>query len=280
MKTRIIVDSASDLPQNYNEILNVIPLIVSFEEEEFLDGVTLNSRQFYEKLIESDTIPKTSQITPARYEEEITKVLQDADDVLIITLSSKLSGTYQSACIAAEGFDGKVSVVDSLNATCGEAVLVELAIKLVNEGKNAKEVAAILEKEREKVKLIALLDTLEYLKKGGRISSAVALAGNLLSLKPVVAVVDGEVKLLGTARGSKKGNNYLIEEIGRIGGVNFDKPYFLAYTGLSDDLLQKYVSDCGDLWKEHTSSLPEMVVGSTIGTHIGPGAIAVAFFEK
>ena len=280
MKTQIIVDSASDLPQNNDAGLIVIPLRVNFGDEEYLDGVTLDHNTFYEKLIESDTLPKTSQITPSIYEEYINKALENADEVIIITLSSKLSGTYQSACIAADSFEGKVFVVDSKNATCGEAVLTMLAVELVNQGKTAKEAAEILTKEADKIHLVALLDTLEYLKKGGRISGAVAMAGNLLSLKPVVCIEDGEVKFLGTARGSKRGNNYLIEEIDKIGGVNFNKPFYLAYTGLSDILLQKYITDCGDLWKNHTDNLPIMRVGSTIGTHIGPGAIAVAFFEN
>ena len=127
-------------------------------------------------------------------------------------------------------------------------------------------------------RLLALLDTLEYLKRGGRISKSVAAIGGLLSIKPVIAVQNGEVCMLGKARGSKNGNNLLVQEIEKTAGVDFTRPYRLGYTGLSDALLQKYVADSRQLWQDHTESLPICTVGGTIGTHVGPGAVAVAFF--
>ena len=135
-----------------------------------------------------------------------------------------------------------------------------------------------LEKEKKNIHLIALLDTLEYLKKGGRISKTAALAGNVLSIKPVVGVVDGEVIVLGKARGSRQGNNLLAEKIKSSGGIDFQKPYFLGYTGLTDALIQKYITDNEALWKEHVKDLSVTTVGGTIGTHVGPGGIAVAYF--
>ena len=125
-----------------------------------------------------------------------------------------------------------------------------------------------------------MLDTLEYLKKGGRISAAVAFAGGVLNIKPVVCVDKGEIKMLGKARGSKQGNNLLVQEIDKAGGVDFDKPVLLGYTGLTDTLLKKYVEDSKALWAHAKSELNTSVIGSTIGTHVGPGAVAVAFFKK
>ena len=125
---------------------------------------------------------------------------------------------------------------------------------------------------------MALLDTLEYLKKGGRISSTVALAGTLLNIKPVIAVEDGEVAILGKARGSKNGGNMLMTQVEKAGGIDFSKPFCLAYTGLSDALLKKYVADSASLYEGKADYLPIHTIGSTIGTHVGPGAIAVAFF--
>lgn len=278
MNIQIITDSSSDITDITRKDLTVLPMKITFDEEEYLDGVNLSHREFYEKLVECDALPTTSQIPPYEFEEAIRKVTKSGDTAIIITLSSKLSGTYQSACIAAQEFEGQAFVVDSENATVGERALVEYALQLKDTGMEAWAIVEKLEKDKKKIRLIALLDTLEYLKKGGRISKTVALAGNVLSIKPVVGVVDGEVAMLGKARGSKQGNNLLAQHIKTSGGIDFQKPYFLGYTGLSDSLIQKYITDSEALWKEHVESLPVATVGGTIGTHVGPGAIAVAFF--
>jgi len=282
MSIRIITDSASDITQAEAQVqhLTVIPLKTIFGEQEYLDGVTLDHRTFYHKLIESDVLPTTSQIAPFDYEERFREAVEQEDEVLCITVSSKLSGCYQSACIAAEEFPGKVTVVDSLSVAIGERILIQLACQLRSDGKTAVEIRDTLNDRKHHVRLIALLDTLEYLKKGGRISSAVALAGSLLSIKPVVAIEDGEVAILGKARGSKNGSNMLMNLVEESGGICFDLPFALAYTGLEDTLLQKYIADSASLYEGKTSSLPVYPIGSTIGTHVGPGAISVAFFSN
>ena len=132
--------------------------------------------------------------------------------------------------------------------------------------------------EKKNIRIVAMLDTLEYLKKGGRISKTVAFAGGMLNIKPVVSINDGQIQILGKARGSRQGNNLLVQEITKAGGVDFDKPVLLGYTGLSDLLLKKYVSDSASLWQEHVNDLPVAAIGSVVGTHAGPGAVAVAFF--
>lgn len=280
MAIRIITDSASDITAAGRPELTVLPMTIRFGEEEFCDGVTLTHRQFYQRLIESSTLPVTSQIPPARFEEAFQAAVDAGETVVAVTLSSKLSGTWQSAMLAAQSFPGRVSVVDSRNAAIGEMILVERALQLTEDGLCAREIAGTLERERQDIRLIALLDTLEYLKRGGRISPSVALVGGLLSIRPVVAVVDGEVALLGKARGSRNGNNLLVQEIEKTAGIDFTRPYRLGYTGLDDTLLQKYIEDSGALWREHAESLPVNTIGGTIGTHVGPGAIAVAFFCK
>ena len=201
------------------------------------------------------------------------------ESAVVITLSSKLSGTWQSAMIAAREYEDSVYVVDSRNVAIGAAILAKLALRLVDEGLGAREITERLEKEREKICLIAMLDTLEYLKKGGRISAAAAFAGGVLSIKPVVCIRDGEIVILGKARGSKQGNNLLVSEIRKTGGIDFTKPILLGYTGLDDTLLQKYIEDSKALWEEGISSLETTMIGSVIGTHAGPGAVAVAFFS-
>ncbi|MBQ7293332.1 MAG: DegV family protein [Clostridia bacterium] len=282
MAVKIIVDSASDIHQaeaNEKGII-MLPMEVRIGEKAYFDGVDILPKQFYEKLIECDDLPKTSQINPFRFEEEFEKVVGGGDEAVVITISSKLSGTYLSAKQAAEKFDGKVYVVDSLNAAIGERLLCDYALRLAAAGKGAKAIADELENKKTKVRLMAMLDTLEYLKKGGRVSSAVAFAGSMLSIKPVVEVVDGEVKLVGKAMGSKKANNLLNALVEKSGGIDFSMPYGVVWSGLSDMLLKKYVADSAKLWEGNTDEVPAYMIGCTIGTHVGPGAIGVAFFEK
>ena len=280
MKIRIMTDSASDLLPPHRPEVTVLPMDVTFGGETYQDGVNLTHHQFYEKLIEGEDLPVTSQIPPARCEEAFRQAVEAGETVVAVVLSARLSGTYQSACIAAEEFPGKVFVVDSANATIGELILVERALELLDQGLDAPAIAARLEEEKGDIRLVALLDTLEYLKRGGRVSASVALVGGLLAIKPVVAVQEGEVVVLGKARGSKNGNNLLVQEIEKTGGVDFSRPYRLGYAGLDGGLLQKYIADSAALWTDHADHLPIGTVGGTIGTHVGPGAIAVAFFQK
>ena len=279
MKTRIIVDSTADLTPEYKERVHIVPLTVNFGEKEFIDGVTIEKKEFYEKLIESDVMPTTSQAGPDAFIREFDKAKEAGEEVLVITLSSKLSGTYQSACIASEDYEN-VYVVDSLTTAIGQSILVELAIGMLDEGKSAKEIAQALETEKEKVLVVALIDTLEYLKKGGRISKTSAVVGGVLNIKPVVSIDNGVINILGKARGSKMGNNLLAEEIKKAGGVDFSKPVLLGYTGISDALLQKYIEDSKHLWEGNLDEIRYEIVGSVIGTHAGPGAVAVAFFRN
>ena len=276
---RIITDSASDIVDNRREDLTVLPVSITFGSEDFRDGITLTHEAFYEKLIECDALPVTSQVAPFAFEEAFREAVEAGGQVIAITLSSKLSGTYQSACIGAEGFGGKVRVVDSENASIGQHALVEYALRLKDAGLGFEEIVERLEADKKRIRLIALLDTLEYLKKGGRISKAAAMAGSLLSIKPVIAIQCGEVAILGKARGSKQGNNLLAEQIRQTGGIDFEKPFVLGYTGLSDAMLQKYIKDHESFWKSSVDGLETSSVGGTIGTHIGPGAIGVAFFS-
>ena len=278
-KIRIITDSASDIASPHRPEITVLPLTITFGDTDYLDGVTISHREFYEKLIESDTLPKTSLISPAVFEETFEKAKAAGEDVLVITLSGKLSGTYQSAVLSAADYDN-VRVVDSENVTIGEQILVDYALRLVDEGLTLSDITYRLERAKKHIHTIGLLDTLEYLKKGGRISKTVAFVGGALSIKPVVTVADGEVVLLGKARGSRSGNNYLTQEIEKTEGIDFSMPFSLGYTGLSDVLLQKYMEDSRFLWADQTDHLPICTIGSAIGTHVGPNAIAVAFFDK
>lgn len=280
MSVRIVIDSTADLPSEQRARFTIVPLTIHFGEQEYIDGVTINHKEFYEKLIESDVLPTTSQATPAAFAQVFQEIVDAGDTAVVVTVSAKLSGTCQSATIAAEDYPGKVFIVDSNSVALGSGILAQLGLRLAEEGLPAEEIARRLLAERGNVWLIALLDTLEYLKRGGRISKTVAFAGGLLNIKPVICIREGVIEMLGKARGSKQGNNLLVKEIEQAGGVNYDKPLMLGYTGISDALLKKYVADSAPLWEGHVAQLPITVVGSVVGTHAGPGAVAVAFFAK
>lgn len=277
-KIRIITDSGSDIIDSKRDNVTVLPMSITFGDEVFYDGVTLSHSEFYMKLIESDELPKTSLIAPASFADAFEEAKNAGEKIIAITVSGGLSGTYQSAVLAAEDYDD-VYVVDSMNVTIGERILVEYALKLIDEGKDIEDIVNELESAKKRICVLGLLDTLEYLKKGGRVSSSVAFVGDVLRIKPVVTVDgEGKVAMLGKARGSKNGNNFLISEIEKVNGVDFDMPYFLGYTGLNDTLLKKYVKDSEHIWGPYTEELPVCSIGATIGTHVGPNAIAVAFF--
>ena len=279
MKTRIIVDSTSDLMPEQKARVHIVPLTVHFGEEEYIDGVTIDHKTFYEKLIETDVLPTTSQATPAAFAEAFEEAKQQGEEVLVITLSSQLSGTYQSAMIAAEDYEN-IHLVESSTVAIGSSILIELALRYLDEGYCAAEIARKLEEDKKKIVMIALVDTLDYLKMGGRVSKTVAFAGSVLNIKPVLSIMDGEIRMLGKARGSKQGNNLLVQEIEKAGGVDFTRPVQLGFTGLSDALLCKYIADSRYIWEKGLETVRYTSIGSVIGTHAGPGAIAVAFFKQ
>ena len=279
MSVQIIVDSSVDVAERFRERLHIVPLIIHFGEEELIDGVTINKEQFYRRLVESEQLPFTSQASPVAFQKVYEEVTQAGDSAVVITLASKLSGTYQSACIAAGDFDN-IYVVDSQTAAIGTGVLTEYALARAEAGIGARELASELEQKREDVCLVALLDTLEYLKRGGRISKTAALAGGLLNIKPMITVRDGEVVLIGKARGSKQGNSLLVEKIRACGGIDFDLPILLGYSGLSGESLETYVEYSHDLWERGTEIFDKTCISGVIGTHTGPGVVATAFFRK
>ena len=278
MNVRIIVDSTADLLPEIRSRVHVVPLTVHFGDEEYIDGVTIDHKTFYEKLVETDVLPTTSQATPSAFAIQLEAAKQAGEAAVVITLSSKLSGTYQSAVIAAQDYEN-VYIVDSETGAIGGGILTELALQYLDAGMDAPQIAARLNEEKEKIVIVALVDTLDYLKMGGRISKTVAFAGTLLNIKPVLSVVRGDILMLGKARGSKQGNNLLVQEIEKAGGVDFGKPVLLGYTGLTDTLLQKYIEDSKHIWEAGLAEVRYTTIGSVIGTHAGPGAIAVAFFK-
>ena len=275
MSVKIIIDSTVDTTAATRGKCTVVPLTVHFGDTEYIDGVTITHQEFYQKLVSSRELPTTSQPTPDAFAQAYQKVVDAGDTAVVLTIASKLSGTYQSATIAAMDFHGKILVVDTRSATIGSGILAELAVRLAEEGKTAKEIFDVLLAQRDKVRLFAMVDTLEYLKKGGRVSKTVAFAGELLSIKPLIQVLNGAIEMAGKARGSRQANAMLQKQV-ETTGVDLTQPYLLGYTGTESTLLEKYIAESGDLWADADTT----IIGSVIGTHAGPGAFATAFFTN
>ena len=285
MGIRIITDSASDVTQKEAAGwgISVLPLTVRFGEEEYADGVTIDYDTFYNRLIETDVVPKTSQVSPFTYEKTFRSALEEGDDIVCITISSKLSGCWQSACIAADEFPDekdRIHIIDSMQVCVPQFIIVKRAVQLRDQGMDACRIAEEVEKLKERVRVIALFDTLEYLKLGGRINAATAIAGNLLSIKPVLTVREGEVVVMGKARGSKNGNNMLMQFVKDHGGIDFSMPFGISWTGISDVMVRKYIEDSSALYEGSPDDLPVKRIGPAIGVYAGPGAFAFAFFPK
>lgn len=276
MAIRIVVDSSADLIPQVRERVVVVPLTIHFGDEEYVDGVDITGEEFYEKLVSSDVIPSTSQASPYAFAAAFGQAVADGDEVVAILVSSVLSGTYQSAVIAAEDYPGKVYVVDTRNIALGAAILTEYALRLVDEDCSATQIVSMLEKARERVRLMAVVDTLEYLHRGGRLSKTAAIAGGILSIKPIIGIVDGQIKVLAKGRGNKQANQLMNQEVLKA-GMDPQMPCLLGYTGTDDGLLRKYRQESAELWNE---DVPVSLVCGVVGTHAGPGAVAIAFFAK
>lgn len=279
MSIKIIIDSASDytVEEAKKDGLTVVPLSITFPDGEFFDGTELSREEFYKRLTTQDFFPKTSQVNPHAFKEVFSEELKSADELLVITLSSKLSGTYASAVSAAEK-NNKIYVFDSQNVTAGLYLIIKYAVKLRDEGRCAGEIFELLTEMRPYVCTIGLLDTLKYLKKGGRISGAAAIAGSFLNLKPYAEVKNGKIEIAGKARGHKRGMSALLSMI-KSEGIDERFPLVYAYAGLSSENAEEL--------KKLSSSIiggaqvfPTLIIGSTIGTHVGPGAAAIGFFKK
>ena len=280
MSVKIISDSASDISQDYAKKLGVriIPLQFRFSDGEYFDGVDMSNEEFYRRLENEEELPKTSQISPYRYSEVFKEETADGSEAVYLSISSGVSGSMQSAVLAAQEFDGKVKVFDSRHFCISLRVLVEYAKRLADEGKSADEIVESLNEALKKVRIIAVFATLDNLRKGGRLSSASAFVGELLAIKPMITIKDGGVEVLGKARGMKKGikamRDYIESE-----EIDLSMPYAFAYSGSDRENIETFIAENGDLYDDKTD-VEVSYVGATVGTYAGPGAIATAYFVK
>ncbi len=278
MSIKIITDSTSDITQidAKEKNITVVPLCVRFDQEEFKDGVTLSSQEFYAKLQNSKTLPITSQPSPDEFLKHFEEAKESGDEVIVITLSSTLSGTYQSAMLAKSMCEyDKIYLVDSQTVTLSLKVLVDYAIDLREKGTSFEDMISILEEAKTRIKLFAVVGTLEYLKKGGRLSSTAAIAGTLLGIKPIIKVENGTVAMAAKARGTNSAFNKISSLIEENGGIDMSMPYTLGYSGSPEslDAFQPFIEKAFDLSNSKVS-----IIGATVGVHAGPGACGIAYF--
>lgn len=282
MSVKLVIDSASDYTKAQADALRLyyVPLRTRFGTEEFRDGIDLTHQEFYEKMAQRKELPTTSQPTPFDFEQHFKEIISQGHEAVVITLSGKLSGTLQSARIAAEPYGSKVVVVDSETVTVAEHLLVDYALRIVTQYDSAQALAAELNRVKKKICVLGVIDTLEYLVKGGRLSKTAGMAGSLLGIKPILTIANGEVTIIGKARGAKQSNAFLSKAIEERGGIDSDMPYALGYSGCDSSVLESYVEHNRTLWEPITDQLPVISIGCTIGTHTGPGLFGVAFFTK
>lgn len=279
MSICIITDSSSDLERSAAHEMGVelVPMSIQFGDTSYLDGVNLDKHQFYQLLAENSNSPTTAQPTPNDFLAPLQKAKEKGQEVLIITLSSALSGTYQSALIAKDMCDYEpVYVVDSLSATAGVHILVDFACRLRQEGLSAGQIAGKLEEVKGRIRIFAVIDTLEYLRRGGRLSSLQAGLGTVTKLKPVIAVREGAVVVVGKAFGSVAAAKQLMKFLSEH-PISNEFPTFALYSddkGPVDEFLPKL---------REMEVLPQDLrfcsIGPTIGTHVGPGAVGMAYVE-
>jgi len=279
MAIKLIIDAGCDLNAEQAEALGVIliPMTIRFGEEEYRAGFDISNEEFYQKLIAGKELPTTSQPVPYDFETVFQSVKEAGDEAVVLCISSALSGTYQSAKIAAADYEECIHVVDTRAVTVAQRILLDYAISLKNHGASANEIAAEIEKRKAYVCAFGAVESLEYLIKGGRLSKTAGAVGTVLGIRPVLCLADGALEVAGKARGPKAAitmTHNLIDSI----GIDFSMPIGLGYTGGDPQVINPFLEVANNAWAGH--NVPVYQVGSTVGTHTGPGLFLAAFFRK
>jgi len=282
MGIRIVSDTGCDLTLEQAAELDVeiLPLTVCFENEtrEYKDRYEIDPSVYYERLLQCKELPKTACVSPALFQDSYARAAAAGDDVLVITISSVISGCYASAVAAAEDFKDHVHVVDTLWATGGVQILVREAVRMRAGGMDFKELCKAVDDEQKEIRMVGIFDTLEYARRGGRVSRVAYIAGEFLGVKPIITFTGGITDVVSKVRGWKAGNRAMIEYIKNKGGIDVSRPFCYSYAGNDDSKLVNYIKDSEVLYKGHKENLIIEQMGFTIGTYAGPGAICFGFF--
>ena len=279
MAIRIITDSSCDLPYSIQEELgiDIIPMLISFGKEEYLDGRDMDALRFYELLRQSEELPKTTQITPPQFEDIIRSYVDSGDSVILMPISRELSGTYANACMACASFpDDNVVVIDTLAVTFGLGLLIRIAAKLRDSGMAFDELTKKINDVKPRIKLFAVVGDLNYLRLGGRLSSAGAVLGTLLGIKPIITVADGKVFDIDRVRGMRVGYNRILDHVEKH-EIDTDYPISFGHSDAPDFMTE--LMKVADERIEHKETCTSGI-GPIVGTHVGPGAAGIAFIAK
>ena len=279
---RIITDSAADFePMEMTELgVECIPLGVSFGTEEYQENVNLSKERFYQMLRSSDVFPRTSHPGPYVYERIMRETREAGDTAVLITISSAISGTYETAMMALKetGAADCCRVVDARTATGGQRMLVELAARMRDEGKTFREIADAAEALRGRIRIFACIDTLEYLYRGGRIPKAAYAIGTAVNIKPIITVArDGSIQVIARMLGLHRGMHFVLKQY-RADPPDPDYPLYFMYTEKPENgrKLMEYMNRNGESFADNRV----IPVGAAIGSHVGPGGCGLVYVAK
>ena len=283
MAIRILTDTTCDISLSKQQELDIriLPIRVIFGDQEYIEGVNLTKQEFFKKLAVCEKLPSTTQITPAELCDYFKEYLDAGDEIICMFISSELSGTHNNVHIAKDMLNGKggerIHIVDTKAITFSLGVLVLEAVKLRAEGMSAAALCAEMNELRKKIKLWAVMDTLKYLKMGGRLSGAAAVVGTLLNIKPVITVRDGQVHSLTKGKGYKKAMQLLLQ-IMKDHPVDFGRSITFGSSD-SQEMLDAVIKDIKAVYPD-IKNYEALEIGSVVGTHIGPRCAGIAYFEK
>ncbi|HCJ56979.1 DegV family protein [Lutispora sp.] len=277
MAVVILTDTMCDVPKKFADEYNirVLPLTVNFGEESFRDGIDITADEFFKRLESSEELPKTSQINPPQFEAVFKEELGKSNAVVAILGSSELSGTYNSAVIARNNLEShNIFVIDSRAVTLGAGLLVIKAARLAREGKSAEDIVDNIEKAKDRMKQFFIIGSLKYLYKGGRISLSASVLGSILNIKPIITMVDGKLEMIEKTRGIKKAISIMMDNIKSNGWTLDGKVIGINHTLCPEQA--DYIEEIINM-----SFKPKEIirgeVGSVVGTHAGPGCVALHF---
>lgn len=277
MSIRILADSVSDLPESYQKQYNIeiLPLMVNFENESFRDGIDLKTDEFFKKLKEATKLPTTSQVNPGTFIETFERIIAAGDEAVVILMSSDMSGTYNAALSAIEyiGTD-KISVIDSRAISFGYGLLVIEAARMAERGEGREAIAKAIGAQVSQMVNLFVVDTLEYLQKGGRLSAGEAFIGNLLSIKPIITIEDGKLKSLDKVRGRKKAVKWILDYL-QSENIDLSNKTVGFFHADDEEHMEEFMQEI--VQKYQPKEIIRSTVGTVVGTHSGPGCVAISF---
>ena len=280
MAVRIITDSTSDISREeaLQKGISLVPLKVIFGEETLRENVDIFIDEFYQRLKSAEKLPTTSQPSPEEFLELFQDVRDCGDSAVVLLISGELSGTVQSANIAKQmlGYE-KIHIIDTRSSIICLHQLVDYAILLAQAERSAEDIVQAIKELMRKQKLLAMIDTLEYLHKGGRLSKTAELMGTLLKLKPLVTLVDGKIQVYNKSRGVNNAIAAIFRDIDSCGGIDTSFPVYLGYTddsGKCELFKEKFLE------RYHVTDVRMYPIGCVVGAHVGPGAFAISYIKK